>query len=94
MEKLNRELEELDINMEDLDEEMERLDDFIYELKKELVVDGYINNENEDVEIKLSANEMFVDGKKLPGEQLDKYKNIYKKLMGKDISETSNIHIH
>ena len=94
MEKLNRELEELDINMEDLDEEMEKLDAFIDELKKELVVDGYIDNENEDVEIKISAKEILVDGEKLPGELLDKYKNIYKKYMGKDLSETSNIHIH
>jgi len=94
MKKLNRELEELEINMEDLDEELEKLDAFIDELKKELVVDGYINNENEDAEIKLSAKEMFVNSKKLPGEPLDKYKNIYKKHMGKDISETSNIHIH
>ena len=82
--------------MEDLDEEMEKLDDFIDELRKELVVNGYIDNENEDedVEIKLSAKEMFINGKKLPGELLDKYKNIYKKHMGKDMSETSNIHIH
>ena len=94
MEKLNQELEELDINMEDLDEELEKLDGFIEELKKELVNDGYINNENKDVEIKLSAKEMFVDGKKLPIKPLEKYKNIYIKHMGKDISKTSNIHIH
>ena len=94
MEKLNQELEGLEINMEDLDEELEKLDGFIDELKKELVEDGYIKSENEDVEIKLSAKEMFVDGKKLSGELLDKYKNIYKKHMGKDLSETSNIHIH
>ena len=94
MEKLNRELEGLDINMEDLDEELEKLDGFIDELKKELVEDGYINSENEDIEIKLSAKEMFVDGKKLSHELLNKYKNIYKKHMGKDLSETSNIHIH
>ena len=59
-----------------------------------MVVDGYIDNENEDVEIKISAKEIFVDGGKLPGELLDKYKNIYKKYMGKDLSKTSNIHIH
>lgn len=94
MEKLNRELEELDINIEDLDEELEKLDVFIRELKKELVVDGYIDNENENVEIKLSAKEMFVNDKKILAELLDKYKNIYKKHMGKDMSETSNIHIH
>jgi len=94
MEELDEVLEELDINMEDLDEEMEKFDDFIDELRKELVVNGYIDNENEDVEIKLSAKEMFINGKKLPGELLDKYKNIYKKHMGKDMSETSNIHIH
>lgn len=94
MEKLNQELEDLDINMEDLNEELEKLDGFIEELKKELVSDGYIKSENEDVEIKLSAKEIFVDGKKIPGELLDKYKNIYKKHMGKDLSETSNIHIH
>ncbi len=94
MEKLNQELEGLEINMEDLDEELEKLDGFIDELKKELVVDGYIKSENEDVEIKISAKAMFVDGKKLSGELLDKYKNIYKKHMGKDLSESSNIHIH
>jgi len=94
MEELDEVLEELDINMEDLDEEMEKFDGFIDELRKELVVNGYIDNENEDVEIKLSAKEMFINGKKLPGELLDKYKNIYKKHMGKDMSETSNIHIH
>ena len=71
-----------------------KLDGFIDELKKKLVEDGYIKNENEDVEIKLSAKAMFVDGEKLPGELLDKYKNIYKKHMGKDLSESSNIHIH
>ena len=94
MEELNRVLERLEINMEDLDEQMEKLDDFIDELKRELVNDGYINSENEDVEIKISAKEMFVDGEKLPAELLEKYKNIYKKSMGKDIRETSNIHIH
>jgi hypothetical protein len=59
-----------------------------------LVVDGYIDNENEDVEIKISAKEIFVDGEKLPGKLLDKYKSIYKKYMGKNISKTSNINIH
>jgi chromosome segregation ATPase len=94
IEKLNLELEELDMNMEDLDEEMEKLDAFIDELKKELVVGGYINNENEDVEIKISAKEILVNGEKLTDELLDKCKNIYRKYMGKDLSETSNIHIH
>jgi chromosome segregation ATPase len=94
MEKLNQELEGLEINMEDLNEELEKLNDFIDELKKELVEDGYIKSENEDVEIKLSAKEMFVDGKKLSHELLEKYKNIYKMHMGKDLSETSIIHIH
>lgn len=94
MEKLDGVLEELGISMEDLDEEMEKLDDFIDQLKKELVIDGYIDNENEDVEIKLSSKEISVDGEKLPTELLDKYRNIYKKYMGKDLSETSNIHIH
>ncbi len=91
IEKLNRELE---INMEDLDKELEKLDAFMDELKKELVIDGYIENENEEVEIKLFAKEMFVNGKKLSAELLDKYKDIYKKHMGKDISETSNLHIY
>ncbi|MBT8387156.1 MAG: hypothetical protein KJO12_07060 [Ignavibacteria bacterium] len=94
MEELNRDLEGLEMNMEDLDEELEKLEGFIDELKKELVEDGYIKSENEDVKIKLSAKGMFVDGKKLPNELLDKYKNIYKKHMGKDLRETSNIHIH
>lgn len=94
MEKLNRELEDLDLNLEDLDEELEKLDAFIIELKGELVADGYLDSENEDVEIKISANEMFVDGDKVPADLIDKYKDIYKKRMGKDISETSNIHIH
>jgi len=94
MEKLNRELEELDLNLEDLDENLGKLDAFIDELKRELVVDGYLDSDNEDVEIKISANEMFVDGDKVLAELLDKYKDIYKKHMGKDMSETSNIYIH
>jgi len=94
MEKLNQELEGLEINMEDLNEELEKLNGFIDELKKELVEDGYIKSENEDVEIKLFAKEMFVNGKKLSHELLEKYKNIYKMHMGKDLSETSIIHIH
>ena len=37
---------------------------------------------------------MVVNGKKLPNKLLDKYINIYEKYMGKQLSETSNIHIH
>ena len=94
MEKLNKELDELDLNLEDLDEEMEKLDAFIDELKAELVIDGYLGSENEEVKIKISSNEMYVDGKKVPAELLKKYKEIYKNHMGKDMRETSNIHIH
>ncbi len=65
-----------------------------YEKENDKNVHREVNFENEDVEIKISTKEILVDGEKLHGELLDKYKNIYKKYMGKDLSETSNIHIH
>ncbi len=94
MKKLNEELQEMDIDLDKLDEELESLNKFIDKLKEELAADGYIDINDENVEIKVSATEILVNGVKLPEEKLKKYKNLYKKYMGENLSQDSNIYIH
>ena len=73
MESLNDELANMDFRMEEIDKKLENLDALLKEMKKELVKDGYISDEEDDAEIKLSGSELVVNGKTVAVQLFEKY---------------------
>lgn len=88
MRKLETELKDMNIDLSNLKEEMKKLKAFLHELKSELIKDGYVKNEDEDFDLEFTKDKIVVNGERLPDNLLDKYKEIYKKHYGKEISDT------
>ena len=94
MNKLKEELRDINIDLGHLDKDLGKLNLFIERLKSELVKDGYLKNINEDVEINFNHGGLEVNGEKVPGELFEKYKDLYKKYLGKELNDDNGISIH
>ncbi len=88
LEKMKENLEDMEIDLSNLKVEMKKLKSFLKEMKSELIKDGYIDNSDEDYDLEFTKDEIIVNGEKLPDELLDKYKNIYEKHFGREITDT------
>jgi chromosome segregation ATPase len=87
MEQLDEEMKDLSKEMEKLDKEMKILDNFLNDVKEELVKDGLIKNSDEEFKLKLSKDEMEINGEKVSGALHSKYKELYKKHYNKELNE-------
>ncbi len=87
-------IKDVHINMETLDKDLKKLDSFIDEMKSELVKDNLIDSADEKVDIELNSNEMNVNGKKVDGQLLDKYKKMYKEHFGKELEDKQSFEMH
>jgi len=85
MKELKNNLKNLKIESKDFKIEMKNLKTFLRDLKNELVKDGYLNSKDDELNLNMSADKMTVNGKKISGEHLTKYKELYKKHYGKEI---------
>ena len=88
---LENQMKNLDFKMKDLDENMKKLNGFLKELKHELVNDNLIKDEDENFSMKFNSDELSINGNKVSGELLNKYKEIYKKHFGKEIDDEFDI---
>jgi len=56
-----------------------------------LTNDGFINNEDDDLDFELSKYELIINGKTQSNDMLIKYRNVYKKHYGKEIESKFRI---
>jgi seryl-tRNA synthetase len=80
---LKEELKGLKEDLSNVGGNLDQLDSFIKEFKKELVKDGIIKSANEDISMEIKSNEIIINGKKLPDDLMQKYRELYKSYLGK-----------
>ena len=95
MEKFGESMSAMKIDFSGLEEDMEELKvklkilgEFIEDVNEELVKDGYIDDDEENYDLELNKNEMYVNDQKLPDELHKKYIDIYKKHYGHEPQRT------
>ncbi len=93
MEKLESKMSKLSGEMENLDKEMKTLNEFLDDAKNEMVKDGLIKNKDEKFELELNANEMKVNGEKVPDSIHLKYKKLYKQRFNKELDSKIKVKI-
>ncbi len=94
MSDLKDNLKDLKVKMKNLDKSLKTLDDFVNDLKSEMVKDKLIDNIDEKADINISGDKMTVNGKQVPNNLLDKYKEIYKKHFGRNLNKDSLLHFN
>lgn len=89
IEKIKIHIDDIDIDLSGLDDEMEtlslemdNLDKFISVIKSELKKDGYIESEDEKLELNMHDDSITINGKEISREHQSKYKDLYKKHFG------------
>ncbi len=91
MEKFKDKMKDFKFEMKGFKEKMKKFGAFMKELKHEMVKDGLIQNEDEEINLKFNSNEMRVNGKKVPDNLFEKYKKMYKDYSGKSIDDGINL---
>jgi hypothetical protein len=91
MKNFDKNMKHFDLHMKDLSKSLKKLKNFLKDLKHELVNDKLIKDEDENFNMKFNQNALIINGNKVSGELLEKYKAIYKKDFGKDIDDEFNI---
>ncbi|MFH1197714.1 MAG: M56 family metallopeptidase [bacterium] len=94
MSEFERDMKKFDEEMKDFSVEMEKFGKFMEWMKDELVKDGYIKDNDDDIELEFNSEKMVVNGKRLPDDKLVKYKKLYREITGKEISEDNCIKIN
>jgi hypothetical protein len=56
--------------------------------------DGLINDEKEEINLKLNNEEIILNGERVPDDLFQKYMELYKDHFGKEPGESLNIHMH
>jgi hypothetical protein len=90
---LDRKMKNLDGELAELKTELKKLDNYMDETRKELLKDGLIKSEDEEFSMTLKKNSMKINDEEVPGHLLNKYKEIYKKHFGKEVSDSGRIEI-
>ncbi len=76
MESFGKSMEAFGAKMEAFGERMAEME---AEIKQELVRDGIIQNANEDINLKMTKDGMYIDGRKMSDKLTDKYRGIIRK---------------
>jgi bla regulator protein blaR1 len=76
MESFGKSMEAFGTKMEAWGKQMKAMET---EIKRELVRDGIIQNANEDINLKMTKDGMYVDGRKMSDKLTDKYRGIIRK---------------
>ncbi len=87
MKILDEKMRDFKIDMHGLKSKMKKLKSFVTDLRLQLEKDGYIKNEDEDFDLTLNGHEMILNGKKMPENVFQKYRELYKKNFGKEITD-------
>jgi chromosome segregation ATPase len=91
MEKLKDGLKDLKIDLKDLDIELEKLDSFMDAMREGLESDGLIDSKDDDINLELNSDEMLIDGKPVPDELFNKYKDMYEEHLGRKLDDDHNL---
>lgn len=76
MEAFGKSMEQFGERMEVWGRQMKAMED---EIKRELVRDGIISSRNEDINLKMTKDGMYIDGRKMSDKLTDKYRGIIRK---------------
>lgn len=100
LERIRIEMKDLDIDIKGLDSdmktlsiEMEKLDGFLKEMKSELVKDGYIKSEDEEINLMMKDGSITINGEELLPEHQNKYSELYEKHFDKKMKSDFKIKI-
>ncbi len=93
MSHLDENLGNMKINLNGLDIKLKKLNEFIDTIKKELVKDNLLKNENEKLNLDLDGNGMKVNGKEVSPELFKKYKQMYDDHFGDELSGDNHFRI-
>jgi chromosome segregation ATPase len=93
MSHIDKNLGNVKININGLDLKLKKLNDFIDTIKKELIKDNLLKNENDKLNLDLDENGMKVNGKEVSQELFKKYKQIYQDHFGKELSGDNHFRI-
>ncbi|HKJ80951.1 MAG TPA: hypothetical protein VJ954_02920 [Ignavibacteriaceae bacterium] len=91
MENVRIHMKDIKIDMSNLREKMKQLKGFLKGMRSELVKDGYLDDEDEDFEMEFTRDKLEINGKRLPDNLFEKYKEMYKEHFGKEISNKFRI---
>lgn len=84
MDSLDKQLHVFKLDLSGVNKELKKYHKFEKELKKEMLKDGIIKNDDESLKISVGSNSISVNGKKLPDKLVKKYKKLYKDMMGEE----------
>ncbi|UCH64430.1 MAG: hypothetical protein JSW63_07275 [Ignavibacterium sp.] len=93
MKELKKELKDIKIELRDIDD-LSLLGKFMKELKLEMKNDGLIEDENEEINLKLNKDEIILNGERVPDELFQKYIELYKDHFNKELGDEFSIHIY
>lgn len=74
------------IELKNENDEFNKSESFIDELKNELIKDGYLDSSASGFSFRLEEEKIYVNDRELPGELLDKYKEIFRKHHGRNLN--------
>jgi hypothetical protein len=99
-EKINIEIPDIKIELNNLDKEISKLrveikkiDEFMDDVRKELVKDKLIQDEDEEFSMSLRNDSMEINEKEIPSNLLNKYKDLYKKHFGREVTDSQRFEI-
>lgn len=91
MENFHEKMKNFDFNMKSFEKNKKILKCFLKDLKHALVTDSLIKEEGENFSMKFNSKEMIINGNKVSGILLKKYKELYRRHYGKEIDDEFNI---
>jgi hypothetical protein len=80
--RVNEEIKKANIDLKRSKKEIKKLDQFLKDFKQEMVKDNLIKNSGDKIDLKVDDGDIYVNGKKLPGELAKKYKKLYMEKFG------------
>jgi chromosome segregation ATPase len=91
MKGMKEELKNLKFDLKDLDTELDKLDGFMDALREELESDGLIDNKDDDLNMELNKDEMFINENPVPDELFKKYKDMYEEHLSRKLDDDHNL---
>ncbi|HKI79357.1 MAG TPA: hypothetical protein VKA26_12505 [Ignavibacteriaceae bacterium] len=91
LDKVKFNLKDIKVDMSKLREKMKILKHFLKDMKSELIKDGYLDEDDDDFDLEFSSDKLEVNGKRLPDNLLEKYKDMYEDYFGKELDGNFNI---
>ncbi len=94
MKEFKEEMKKFNIDFKDLNMEMEKLNGFLKDLKIEMRKDNLIDDEDEEINLKLNNEEIIVNGNRISEDLFRKYIELYEDHFGQEPGENTHIHIN